>query len=355
MVDVETTEAIFRRVYVGAWRRNLPSLEISTHELVTLLPSLLRGGGLGLLWPRIPHRVEEYGAVGEMLERSYRHYTNAQNRMVSETALLSSMMAEAGIESILVKGWALGSMYAPPQIRRSGDVDLIVPSGALFEAKQIVSTARRSGLTTSVDLVGDEEWRAKRTSPSDDFRLHLQYLSCGNVQVPVLGSSDALRHVCLHLIGHFKGILSITSPVWLCDIGALLEDSSSDFDWDRVLGSSEPERKFVSVAIVLARDLVGVDSERLPPLLRDLELPNWASQSMLERWSEPIWSFHHEVEARGKIGAIKRIWPSPLNAALATNGPLDREFYLPWQALAMARKMVIHAGRLTRKSVRFKE
>ena len=62
----------------------------------------------------------------------------------------------------------------------------------------------------------------------------LALAALGDVPVRVLGPEDQLRLLCLHLARH-----GISRPLWLCDIGACLESSPPDFDWDCCLRGSK--------------------------------------------------------------------------------------------------------------------
>ena len=323
---------LLRLVYSGTWRSDLPRLEIPLEDLPDLLHSLLQSGGAGLFWPRVKHRAEEYGAAGEILARTYQQYADNLVNIESDIALISSRMADAGIEAVLVKGWALSSLYTPPQIRRPGDIDLIVPTNLLGAAKRVVSQAHADGLGTPIDLIADVHWREKGNCPADDFRDRLHTRYCAGVRVPVLNDADALRHVCLHIVRHLQAAISVTSPLWLCDIGALIEHPESDIDWARVLNNDDGRARDVKIAIALAREMVGVDSSKLPPELQDFHLPVWAVESVLNRWAVPIQSGVHEIQTRGLFPAMVRLWPSKLNAALYCNVSLNRRFYFPYQA-----------------------
>lgn len=340
----QASGSLLSRVYAGAWRSEPGQLDISLAEFPDLLGSLLHDGGAGLLWPRMAHRDAEYGAIAEILERTYQQYADNLERIESQIGTLSSLMAAADIAAVLVKGWAISSRYGLPQIRRPGDIDLIVPTETYEHAQEIVRDAIEQGVTTSVDLYSDDAWCSKGNCPSVEFRQHLQLLECDGVQVPVLSPADALRHVCLHAIHHLQDFLATTLPIWLCDIGVLIENPTHEIDWDRVLGTEDHQRQSVSIAIALARDLVGVDANLLPPELQSFQLPTWAAEAVLERWAEPIWSVEHEVSQRGITGALRRLWPSKLNAALACNVPLDRQFYLPYQVWTFTHRMTWYLG-----------
>lgn len=342
--NARASDSQLRSIYMGAWREDPGKIEIQLDEFPALLGNLLRDGGAGVLWPRIRHRRSEYGAVGEIIERTYNQYADNLNEFRSQLVTLLSSMSEAGIEAVLVKGWSISSRYAAPQIRRPGDIDIIVPTEQHKKAQEIACRLRKEGATFSVDLYSDEEWIAKGTCPSSDFRQHLQYVDCEGIRVPTLGSADALRHVCVHAIHHLQEFLGSTFPIWLCDIGVLIENPTTEIDWDRVLGSDDSQTQQVSIAIALARDLVGLNPGYLPPCLQTFYLPDWAISSVQERWAEPIWSVGRAVDQRGVVGAIRGLWPSKLNAALNCNISLDRRYYLPYQLWTFVRRMTWYLG-----------
>lgn len=308
-------------LYAGAWREHAPQIEVSLPQLAAALPALLRDGGAGLLWPRIRHHAVVYGAVGEMLEHTYGVYAAAITTIERDIASVTSLLAAKGIQAVLVKGWALSKLYAAPQVRRPGDIDLIVPDAVFDEAQRVIAEAYSDGLTTGVDLYCDATWRSL---PSPDFRQHTVPLPCGDTTVATLGATDTLRHVCLHFTKHLGNRVPNTSPLWLCDIGAIVENDPARIDWDRLLHGDSASTNRIRIALALSRDIVDTRIDLLPRSLEDIRLPDWAASSVVDLWADPHARLGTEIEQMGlRRALVKRLWPSPLNAVLQRSAPVD--------------------------------
>lgn len=325
--------------YNGAWRSAFLAIDLSLTQVANLLPVLLRNGGAGLLWPRIRHRRDEYGVLGEMLERTYQMYVDVLQSIEGDIALIVTQLRASGIDPVLVKGWSLSSLYPAPLVRRPGDIDLIVPDESYAEAKQVVAQAYREGLSTGVDLKSNDQWKSR---PNADFRQRLEYRQCGEAQVATLGQSDTLRSVCIHFTRHFRGFLATSSPLWLCDVGMLVERYQNELDWDRVFGPDDKQRQWVLVALSLARDVLGMDPRNLPRVAQSFALPTWAHDALLQQWIDPVLSPRIEMQRRGVLGGLKRLWPNPLTATLAMDASFDATPVFRYQLHIYLKRMALY-------------
>lgn len=331
--------ALLQRAYYGAWRSNLLPLNFPLIHAVDILPILLRHGGAGLLWPRIRHRCDVYGAAGKMLERNYQVYVDALQSIEGDIALIVTRMRASGIEPVLVKGWSLSSLYPAPLVRRPGDIDLIVPDESHAEAKQVIDQAYRNGLSTGVDLKSDDQWKSRSHA---DFRQHLEYRQCGDVQVATMGPSDTVRSVCIHFTRHLRGFLATSSPLWLCDVGMLVERYRNELDWDRVLGPDDKQRQWVLVALSLARDVLGMDPSNMPTVAQGFFLPTWSHTALFQQWIDPVLSPKVEMLQRGVVGGLKRMWPNPLTATLAIDASFGESPELRHQLHTYLKRMALY-------------
>src|SRR5262245_59089185 len=110
----------------GIWRHNPPAQAISEDELTQVIPLLLRSGGGGLGWHRVRHSGLQLSVAAHSLQQAYR--LHAIHAAVHEQMLLVLFRAlrAAGVEPILIKGWASARLYPEPGLRPYGDVDLVV-------------------------------------------------------------------------------------------------------------------------------------------------------------------------------------------------------------------------------------
>lgn len=91
----------------GIWRHNPPDLATSEDELTQVTPLLLRSGGGALGWHGIRHSTFQTSAAAHTLRQAYR--LHAIRTAVHEQVLqkLFGTLRSAGVEPILIKGWAV--------------------------------------------------------------------------------------------------------------------------------------------------------------------------------------------------------------------------------------------------------
>ncbi len=84
-------------------------------------------------------------------------------------------------------------------------------------------------------------------------------LEVEGVGVRTLGAEDHLRLLCLHFLRHGGW-----RPLWLCNIGAVMESRPPDFDWDLFFEGSARDAGACASAILLARRILGADLTGTP-------------------------------------------------------------------------------------------
>src|SRR5437016_12703833 len=117
---------LIARALSGAWRSDVPPLALSSTELSEIAPILLRTGEGGLLWWRVRSTpLADTAAAVELLE-VYRHF--ALQAAIRDRHLVQALtlLRSAGVEPLLVKGWAVARLYPSPGLRPYGDLDFCV-------------------------------------------------------------------------------------------------------------------------------------------------------------------------------------------------------------------------------------
>jgi hypothetical protein len=169
-------------------------------------------------------------------------------------------------------------------------------------------------------------------------------LRLGEISVRALSEEDHFRFLAVHLLRH-----GAYRPLWLCDIGAAIENAGPGFDWNVCLESSKQISDWVAVTIALARDLLGADMTNAPSETRKKRLPRWLIDNVLDKWAEPFASRqaanrHRAPMAsylrrpRGLIRDLRNRWPDPLVATIGVNGPLNELPRLPFQIANVAQR-----------------
>lgn len=292
----------------GAWRTPPPPLSLSKDELATALPFLCRSGAGALAWWRLrQHGLARTPAGRELHDMYLLHGFEGQVRAVQLANALARLRG-AGIEPLLVKGWAIARQYPEVGLRPYSDIDLIVPSDAYDRARAALAVGPALGIV--VDLHAGTEQLDSRSFEDLDARAEEAVL--GHTTVRVLAPEDHLRVLSLHLLRH-----DACRPIWLVDLAVALESRRPTFDWARCLGTDRRRGEWVACGIGLAHRLLGADVTGTPAAARAADLPRWLVAAVLRRWN----SLTACVSAHLPLG---QAWPS-----------LARDPVRLWEALAL--------------------
>ncbi len=242
------------------------------------------------------------------------------------------LMRAAGIEPILLKGWAIARLYPQPALRPYGDIDLLVRGQDYDAAIRVIES--EEARTCWVDLHKDLYELAD--TPADELFARSQLVPCGDEQVRVLGDEDHFALLAIHLLKH-----GAWRPTWLCDLGLLLESMPGDFDWSLCLGRARRANWILS-AVGLAHELVGAEIGNGAIAARAREIPAWLARSVLKEWETPFAidqpPMSHRApmrsylrHPRGFFGDLANRWPNPILATVSVNGKLNSLPRFPYQ------------------------
>ena len=327
-----------------------------------------------LIWPRIRHVLEStHAGTAKALQASY-HETVLDNKRFRPQLLadLALILEQGGIQPLTFKGWSLARYYNPPAQRPLGDIDLCVPTGRYADAANLIATHSVHARSTS-NQPGDksttlmlEESRTGRMGiidlQTDLARFRLEPLAevfersqCVEVagrKLRIPCPEDHLRLLCLHFLEHGG-----CRPVWLCDVGAMLEAETDGFDWDLCLGDDPVTTHWICIVIALAQKLLGAKIGSVPKEIRETKLPTWLIPTILRQWSKPL-SAYKAPElfsnvlrgAPNKIGsAVFARWPDPIAARFQAGALYDERPGWPHQAAYFLQKGRAFAGKAISK------
>jgi hypothetical protein len=316
----------------GSWRAAPPRPELSCEDLARVVPPLVGSGAAALAWWKVRGSSLEGCAAAETLRDSYRGQALQSAVQEWEVGHIFSLLRGAGVEPILLKGWAAAGLYPERGLRPPGDIDLCVRPGQYEAAGESLSGPGRTG-TAVTDLRHDGPalscaggWEA--------LYARSRLLDLNGSEIRALGREDQLRFLCLHLLRH-----SAYRPLWLCDVAAALESAPADFDWEVALGADELTRNRVTCVIDLARRLLGARHEDLPEEVCAARAPSWLVAEVLRQWERPTTAEHLPREpmsaslrrpARALPALLSR-WPDPIRAFVGLNQTIDERARLPRQ------------------------
>jgi hypothetical protein len=324
----------------GAWRGSPAPLDMSEEELSAATPLLLRTAGAALAWRRVrTSNLAESAGGCELLEAFRFHRLEGARRERDLKCVLSSFRA-AGVQPLLVKGWALARYYPERGVRPYGDLDFYNPPDQASDAHAALTAGEPPDC--DVELHTEHNFAFDR-SIADLFE-RAERLPLGDLEVLVPCAEDHLRLLCLHMLGH-----GIWRPLWLCDVAAMMEALPADFDWDRFLWGNPRYAEWVKASLGLAANLLGARFPDAPWLKDAPRLPRWLVPAVLHQWGIGAGSSQHEalrkslpylvLRPRLLIQELRVHWQNPIEATVDVGGPFNELPRLPFQVAAALRRI----------------
>ena len=317
-------------VLSGAWRASPPPApaSLTPAALIEVAPMLLGTGAASLGWWRV--RSSELGttAAAHELRQAYRMHTLRAGRIERQTVQAITLLRSAGVEPLLVKGWAIARLYPERGLRPYGDIDLCVRPEQHSVALEILGTA-----TVDVGAVDLHKGLPELRRPSlDEVYDRSEVVRLADADVRILGSEDHLRYLCMHMLRH-----GAYRALWLCDVAVVLESLPEIFDWDYLLGGDRRRGDWVVCAIGLAHRLLGARVDGFPVAQRARQLPWWLAPSVLRQWSLQTHymntpSLAYCMRHPSQIPRALRLrWPNPIQATVGVGGAFNELPRLPFQ------------------------
>jgi hypothetical protein len=356
-------------VLAGTWRAHPPALVADTHDIERAAPLLVEYGAAALAWPRIAGEPRlSHGPSVEGLHQAYRLISLGSTRKEAALATIAGIFASTGLEPLIYKGWAVARHYAKPHLRPLGDVDLCAPPGRHADAVALLRRHARPGLdsprhgigqarghfaldcgiagTCRIDLKRD--LARFRLAPLERLYARARRVTLGGHVLRVPAPEDHLRLVAVHFLLHggFR-------PLWLCDVGALLETAGPDFDWATCLGDDPRVARWIACVLALAQGLLGARLDQVPPAGRLDRLPPWLVPTVLREWQVPFAARTAEptlgVSLRrpwALAAGVKRRWPNAIRSTVTFGGPLEERVRARYQWAEFGSRL---ASRLSRR------
>jgi hypothetical protein len=272
------------------------------------------------------------------LQRAYVVCAMQASRQQHDIKSALALLRSAGVDPILVKGWANARLYAEPGLRPYSDIDLCVRPSQHAAAERALSgpLATKYGvdLHLGFDHLDDRSW--------DELNERTQVVRLDDQDVRVLGLEDHVHILSVHLLRHGGW-----RPLWMCDIAVALAGRSPDFDWNRCLGPDRRRADWVACTIGAVHHLLGLSLEDTPVEARARKMPSWLVPAFQRRWDWSVGS-----ERRGLVAAslfrqlrhpaalldeIRFRWDHPIQATVRFRGEFDDSSRFPFQLrLALA-------------------
>ena len=212
--------------------------------------------------PQLYRNLQKHGVTGPELatfRNAYQYYWYKNKVLFHRSAELLRSFREHGIDTMVLKGAALVSLYyRDPGLRPMQDFDLAVP---ISQATQAMDLLERSGWQSQFSVPQKRIPIRHSTSYDNAEHLHIDLHwhilgECWNFRraegfwrrsVPVtiggqatrtLDATDQLFHVCAHGVEWQE----VPPMRWIADAMIILQAAPLEIDWDRLLQSVETHR-----------------------------------------------------------------------------------------------------------------
>jgi len=302
-------------------------------QLDEVTPLLYGSGAAALGWFRVRESELSTTSSAKVLQQAYRLQSLQSAIHEEKIQKIFRLFRAAGVEPILIKGWAAASLYPERGLRPYGDIDLVVRPKHYENAQDIVMSPEARDCW--VDLHANVSELADRSLEGIFDRS--QTVNLGDQSISVLSAEDHLALLAVHLLKH-----GAWRPLWLCDIGAALESLPSNFDWALCLGRDRRRAGWITCAIGLAHYLLGARLETLAIADRAARLPDWLVPAVLRQWQEPYATNQpptkHPIPISDQLRhpgglwqGLRDRWPDPILATVSVHGRFNGLPRFPYQ------------------------
>lgn len=311
----------------GAWRAEPPFPAFPPDFLADAAPLLLRTGAGALAWWRIRNSQLRATPEAAALRQAFRLHALQAAQHERRIAEAVTALRAAGIEALLLKGWATARLYPEQGLRPYGDIDLLV-------APEHCAAAR---VALGLEAASQYPFDLRSHDPDlgrgwQDLFARSVAVRIGGTEARIPGPEDHLRLLCMHFVRH-----AAWRPLWLCDVAAALEALPGDFDWRYCLDGSPHVAEWVACACLLARDLLGARLEHAPAPWHARRLPRWLAPAVFRQWGSETYYMHTTPVAhtlrnpRRLLEALRMRWPNPILATVTMGAPFDERPRWPYQ------------------------
>jgi len=332
--------ALVAAALAGAWREKPPPPTLSGGELAEIAPLLVETACGALAWWRIRGTGEDGSAAAAQLRDAHRRHALQAAIHERELTAVVQTLAAAGIDALIVKGWAATRLYADPALRPYGDIDVCVAPDHLVAAKAALAASIPA---LNVDLVAGLEinQRVLPDLPSfEEAHARAMRVQLRDLEVPTVAPEDHLALLCVHLLSH-----GAWRPLWLCDVAAAVEQMPDEFDWDQCLGRSRRLATWVSATLTLAERLLGARIAKPPGGF--VPTPDWVEPAVLRQWAFPRPDYPGDLvdlppraylRPRQAARVVRAHWVNPISATMLPGAAFNAMPRLPYQLRFVAWK-----------------
>ena len=134
----------------GSWRSGPVSKSVSVDAWGEISRLLIASGAGGLGWCRVRESAMNDAPFARELHQAYRYQSLQSALHHRNLKQVIPLLRSAGVEPVLVKGWAIARLYPELGMRPYSDLDLCVTAAELARAENVLK--RPEMLSCDVDL-----------------------------------------------------------------------------------------------------------------------------------------------------------------------------------------------------------
>ena len=336
---------IVARLLEGAWRDSSTVPEVALSELEAVADLLLGKGCAGLAWWRLRNSDLKNSPAALRLRDGYRLHTLQTAMREQQVVEAFKYLRSQSIEPLLAKGWAVGRLYPQRGLRPYGDLDICVQPHQ--RGRAVAALSEFSASECPIEL--HRAFRELADVSVAELFERSETVPLHDTEIRILSPEHHLRLLGLHSLHH-----GLWRPLWVCDLGVVLESCSTSFDWQLCMGSDLWRAEGLRCSLRLARELLGASPEGGPPDLSAQPLPHWLIPATLREWGAPEHYMSgpavHELllRPRSLLKALRLRWPNPIRATFNLRAPYSRFPRLPFQLAECLLRTVRFLGKIPR-------
>lgn len=248
----------------------------------------------------------------------------------------------AGIEPILIKGWAAARNYPEYKSRFFGDVDLAVSAFDFDRATLLIKEESLGGIDLHRELrhFDTVDW-SRLVEDSDVVDLDGE-------NIRILGAEDHLRVLCVHWLTNGG---ENRERLW--DIAYAVDNRPKDFDWSRCLDVISPTRRqWIIATIGIAHKYLGLEIDGLPFSDEARDLPKWLTRCLEKEWSRNVELLTLHSQLKHPKSLMQQIWkripPNPIMATVDCEGDFDHGTRAGYQIRDIFKRLIPSVQRVSK-------
>ncbi len=179
-----------------------------------------------LIYDQLCHRTDMHKMYHDQLNFVSRQAVQQSYRLLFLTKAVIEVLEEAGVKAVVLKGAGIAHYYPVPELRKSGDVDLLLLNPAdAAKATEVLCTAgfgicehqhanhhialeSKEGIEVELHTMLAEPFDSQQTneyleSVAAGCGNDIEYIEVMGVSLPVPKKSEFAFHLLLHMLQHF--------------------------------------------------------------------------------------------------------------------------------------------------------